>query len=210
MSALEIVVLEVGGTVDAWRAAGFAVGDDATFVVGHVTFCVTGAAGGIARWRVRGIPSGADLDGLPTEVVDDVTRAQPTAHPNGAVLLDHVVVATPDCDRTIAAFRAVGCEPRRERTGGSAEHPLHQTFLRAGEVILEVVGPPAPPERAEHRARPATFWGLAFSVDDIDACAVLLGDALGAVRDAVQPGRRIATLRHDAVGLAVPIAVMSP
>ena len=31
-------------------------------------------------------------------------------------------------------------------------------------------------------------------MNDLDACARLLGDALGAVKDAVQPGRRIATL----------------
>jgi hypothetical protein len=53
------------------------------------------------------------------------------------------------------------------------------------------------------------FWGLAMTVADIDACAALLGDRLGPVKDAVQPGRRIATLRHEACGLTVPIAFMS-
>ena len=37
-----------------------------------------------------------------------------------------------------------------------------------------------------------------------------LGDRLGRIKDATQPGRRIATLRHDACGLTVPIAFMSP
>jgi hypothetical protein len=48
-----------------------------------------------------------------------------------------------------------------------------------------------------------------MTVSDIDACAALLGDHLGPVKDAVQPGRRIATLRHEACGLTVPIAFMS-
>ena len=63
---------------------------------------------------------------------------------------------------------------------------LRQTFLRAGEVILELVAarrsePPAAPDPA------ARFFGIACTVADLDACAILLGDALGSVKDAVQP-----------------------
>ena len=57
---------------------------------------------------------------------------------------------------------------------------------------------------------PASFWGLALTVADIDAAAALLGEHLGPVTDAVQPGRRIATLRHEAVGIPVPVAFLSP
>jgi hypothetical protein len=46
-------------------------------------------------------------------------------------------------------------------------------------------------------------------VNDLDACAELLGDRLGPIKDATQPGRRIATLRHEACGLTIPIAFMS-
>jgi hypothetical protein len=45
-------------------------------------------------------------------------------------------------------------------------------------------------------------------VADLDACAALLGGRLGEVRDAVQPGRRIATIRREA-GLGVPVALIS-
>ena len=55
----------------------------------------------------------------------------------------------------------------------------------------------------------ARLWGLAFGVEDLDATARALGDLLGSPRDAVQPGRRIATLRSDA-GLGPAIAFMSP
>ena len=37
----------------------------------------------------------------------------------------------------------------------------------------------------------------------------MLGERAGEVRDAVQPGRRIATLRRSA-GLAIPVALMTP
>jgi hypothetical protein len=46
-------------------------------------------------------------------------------------------------------------------------------------------------------------------VADLDALASRLGDLLGAIRDAVQPGRRIATLRETA-GLGQAVAFMSP
>jgi hypothetical protein len=46
-------------------------------------------------------------------------------------------------------------------------------------------------------------------VGDLDQTAHALGDLLGTPRDAVQPGRRIATLRAEA-GLGPAIAFMSP
>jgi hypothetical protein len=58
-------------------------------------------------------------------------------------------------------------------------------------------------------SEPARFYGIAFTVDDLDATAALLGDRLGRVKDAVQPGRRIATLRREA-GAGIPLAFMSP
>jgi hypothetical protein len=69
-------------------------------------------------------------------------------------------------------------------------------------------------ERAARRSRGShvtaeRFFGLSPAVNDLDACAELLGDRLGPIKDATQPGRRIATLRHEACGLTIPIAFMS-
>ena len=46
--------------------------------------------------------------------------------------------------------------------------------------------------------------------DDLDATAEWLGDRVGTPKDAVQPGRRIATLRHRDLGLGLPVAIMTP
>ena len=46
------------------------------------------------------------------------------------------------------------------------------------------------------------------AVAEIEACAELLGERLGEVRGAVQPGRRIATVRRQA-GLGLPVALIS-
>jgi hypothetical protein len=114
------------------------------------------------------------------------------------------VVATPDVGRTVAALAATGMVLRRERRGGPPERPLHQAFFRHGEAVVEVAGPPEP-----DGAGPARLWGLTVTCADLDALAARLGSRLGTVRPAVQPGRRIATLRPGA-GSSVPLAFMSP
>src|SRR5262249_26489340 len=112
---------------------------------------------------------------------------------------DHLVIFTDDPDRTVNHYAAFDLDVRRVRDLGNG---TRQTFFKAGEVILELVGP-IPNVRGER------LWGLAFTVSDLDACATLYGEHLGRIKDAVQPGRRIATLRHEAVGLTIPIAFMS-
>jgi hypothetical protein len=199
-----IVELVVGGPPAPWQELGFAVEED-LMVVGGVTVRLDAAAGrGLVGWTVRGL-GGAQLDGLPASRDRGATPARTTrsGHPNRAMAVDHVVVLTPDLERTAAALAAAGLEARRRRQAGSPEHPAVQAFFRLGEVVLEVVGSPeAPPG-------PARFWGMVFTVADLDACAADLGERLGQVRDAVQLGRRIATVRPEA-GLGLPVALMSP
>ena len=81
---------------------------------------------------------------------------------------------------------------------------MRQAFLWAGDVILEVGGPHQPDGDG-----PASLWGMVVVVPDLDATATLLGDDLGSPRDAVQPGRRIATVRRDS-GVSVPLAFITP
>jgi hypothetical protein len=81
--------------------------------------------------------------------------------------------------------------------------PREQAFFRAGEVIVEVVGPVTAVADG-----PARFWGLAFTSADLDATAALLGARLRPPKTAVQAGRRIATLDR-AAGSSLAVAVMS-
>ena len=80
-----------------------------------------------------------------------------------------------------------------------------QDFFWLGDVILELVG-----VEGVEGAGDAAFWGLALECDDLDLAARRLGEGLGTVEDAVQPGRRIATVRTRELGISVPIALMSP
>jgi catechol 2,3-dioxygenase-like lactoylglutathione lyase family enzyme len=187
--------LEIADEPADWRALGFDVEDGACQVsTVRLRLVGKGPRRGILDWRLG--------NGEPA------TAAAPP-HPNGVSRIDHVVLLSPDLDRTVEELRAEGFELRRIREGETPGGSTRQAFFRLGEPILEVVQAPEGTSVARNPDGPARLWGLAFLVDDIDATAATLGELLGTQRDAVQPGRKIATLRPDA-GLGPAIAFMTP
>jgi hypothetical protein len=106
-------------------------------------------------------------------------------------------------------LRRAGFDFRRLREGATPGGSVRQAFFRMGEVILEVVQAPEGTKPAADPGGPARLWGISFLVRDLDVTAAALGDLLGAPRDAVQAGRRIATLRREA-GLGPAVAFMTP
>jgi catechol 2,3-dioxygenase-like lactoylglutathione lyase family enzyme len=123
--------------------------------------------------------------------------------------IDHVVAFTPAFQRSVDALQAAGLDLRRVREEPTPAGAPRQAFFRLGHEILELVQ--APDEAIERDGGadcPARFWGLALLVDDLDRTVEFLGAHAGEPRAAVQPGRRIATVRRSA-GLAVPLALMS-
>jgi hypothetical protein len=202
--------LTVADAPGAWSALGFAVEDDVC-VLGEVRIRLAGAEAGkgLAGWSLRDVGS-TELDGLPTTRSDRPAPAEAPPHPNGIVDLDHVVAITPALERTVAALQAAGLDLRRIREEPTPAGAPRQAFFRLGPTILEVVQePPEAIERGGGIDRPAFFWGLAFVAPDLDATVAGLGDKVSEVRAAIQPGRRIATLRRDA-GLSLPVALMTP
>jgi hypothetical protein len=115
--------------------------------------------------------------------------------------IDHVVVNTPDLERTSRALHeATGAELKRIRDAGNG---MRQGFHRLGDVIVEIVSTPAMP------AGTASLWGFVVNVADVNDVAAYLGpDVLSPPKPAVQKNRLIATFR-GAVGLGVPVALMS-
>ncbi len=200
--------LTVAADVGAWRRAGVAVDADGHTTLGTVRLRFEEPGGettGVRGWGVVApeTPVPPEVEGLTTWAVDEPPApAPPTDHPLGIVRIDHVVVITPDLDRTCAAVAAAfGVPLRRRRDGPSGSGaPAQQAFFRLGEVILELVA--GPTEESVH------FWGLALEVVSLDAAVAHLGPE--GVRDpkpAVQPGRRIASVRAEA-GLGFPVALM--
>jgi catechol 2,3-dioxygenase-like lactoylglutathione lyase family enzyme len=210
-----LIEIEIADEPPAWADAGFSV-VDGLVQVGAVGFRLTGSGAadgrrGIVGWTVSGIEvDDHQIDGLPTKSRSETVFSAPSTspvHPNGVTGLDHIVVLTPDLDRTIAAFESTGLDLRRIRETTSYGSPMRQAFFRMGPTVIEVVsgdlgvGQPA-------SDAPATWFGLAVDVHDLDQTAEQLGEGLGSIKVAVQPGRRIATLRHKAFGLSVAIAAM--
>jgi hypothetical protein len=196
---------EVADTADSWTAAGFTVDPDDVCRIGGVRVRLTGRerGTGIVGWSLRGVPSDQPLDGVPT-TRSESAAPNPAEHKNGAVSVDHVVLLSPDLKRTVAALAAVDVHPRRERDGQLGGRPMRQIFFRLGEVILEVVGSPESTGDG-----PSALWGLTYMVRDIDATAAFFGDRTAPVKPAVQPGRRITTLRHQEFGMSVRTAMIS-
>ncbi|MGC1165967.1 MAG: hypothetical protein WA862_07660 [Solirubrobacterales bacterium] len=207
--AATIDELTVGDEPEAWRALGFALDGDVC-VVGDLRIRLAGsdAGHGLAAWSLRELAS-TELDGLPTARSDRPPPGEPPAHPNGVTALDHVVAIAPALERTVATLQGAGLDLRRIREEPTPAGAPRQAFFRLGATILEVVQEPAEATERHGGDRPAFFWGLAFLAPDLDATVTGLGDRVSEIRDAVQPGRRIATLRR-AAGLSVPVALMTP
>lgn len=201
--------LTVADAPDAWAALGFALDGD-TCVVGDVRVRIAGlgAGKGLIGWSLRGLES-AELDGLSTARSDRQPPSEPPAHPNGIAEIDHVVAIAPDLDRTVEALRGAGLDLRRIREEPTPAGAPRQAFFRLGATILEVVQEPVEATERAGGDRPAFFWGLAFVAPDLETTVAGLGDRISEIRPAVQPGRRIATLRRSA-GLTVPVALMTP
>lgn len=198
-----LVGLTVGDDPAAWSALGFVVDGD-RFTVGGVTIHLVGAGErrGILAWSLQ--PAVADADGLAHR--EAPVPVDSSAHPNAVVGVDHVVAATPHIGRTTDALAGTGITPRRTVDGLRGGASTYRFFV-LGTCVLELIGPTHhDPSRTP---RPAAFAGLAFVAPDLDAVTRLPGVA-GDPRDAIQPGRRIVTLRTTEHDVSVPVAVLTP
>ena len=180
MTAPALVGLEVAGTPDAWPAAGFTV-VDGVVSIGHVPYASASARRGWLRGRSRGSPT------PPMSTV--CPRVSPTTHlPNRSNTRTARRCSTtsscgprrPAHDRGVHRARARGQARARRRVATASR----QTFLRAGEVIVELVGP-IDPRRRRRRGSSASR-----APSPISTRARAPGRRLGRIKPAIQPGRR--------------------
>lgn len=200
MTAVRVEWLTVGGPLAPWTDLGLVAVDGLIPLFGTGLRVDADAPPGMVGWALSGLDDPVtSIDGVPTTAVAAVAPVL-VEHPLGADELDHVVVNTGSLERTCAAIAAAtGARLKRIREAG----PVRQGFHRLGGLVVEVV------ERVGQPDGPASLWGLVFNVADLDVAVDHLGpERCSLPKDAVQPGRRIATLR-SAVGLGVPVALMS-
>ena len=220
--------ITVADEPERWRALGFDVAEQGC-QLGEVLIRfepdgkkdVSGdarqewASSGIRSWSLAGLASADGLDGLPTPCSAapsprSPVRAGADPHPNGVIAIDHVVAVSPSFERSVERFVAAGMELRRVREEPTPAGAPRQAFFRLGHEILEMVEEPEHVVAAKGGAqRPVRFWGLALLVQDLDQAVEHLAPHVGEPRAAVQPGRRIATLRRSA-GLSFPLALITP
>jgi hypothetical protein len=205
MSEARVEWLTVGGSAATWRSLGLVVGPGGQIpFVGAGVRVVEAAEPGMQGWALSAVdPTIGDIDGVPTEVVPASMPAI-ADHELGAIGLDHVVLLTDSLERTCGAVAdATGAPLKRIREVGAMRQGFHR--IGPGGLVVEVV------ERPELAGTGhATMWGFVLDVRDLDAAVAFLGpERIGDPKDAVQPGRRIATVRSS-VGLGAAIALMSP
>lgn len=203
--------LLIGDTASSWIKAGFDVleanGRSST-TIGDVSIELLGSDGdrGIVAWRFDDLDlgEGQNIDGVQTLGVREPPPA-PQKHQNLVSHLDHVVMFTPNIQRTISKLEAAGFEARRIRDIPGTEPLRQQVFFWAGSTIIELVGPAEPTGDG-----PASLWGLAVTCDDLEMAHERLDGVLGNPKPAVQTGRRIATLRTRDIDISTSIALMTP
>ena len=199
--------LTIAGDIDTWRSLGLSATDDGLIpLFGTALRIVSPEAedvpAGIVGWALSGIDdTTTSVAGLATTVVEQLAPIFAT-HSLGARSIDHVVVMTGDLESTTGDIAlATGCELKRIREVGKIRQGFHR--IGRGGLIVEVV------QHEDDDRSAAEFWGLVIIVEDLDeACAQLGTDRVGEPKDAVQPGRRIATIRLS-VGLGTAVALMS-
>ncbi len=195
--------LRVGSDPLKWQRIGCEVTVDGRIPMLFCSLMVSvDAPSGLSAWGISGLdPSVTEIDGIATVAVDPMDPVL-CEHPNSGTELDHVVIMTSSLDRTCAAItEATGAPLKRIRDLGSMRQGFHR--IGRGGLIVEVV------ERPEITESVASLWGLVINVADLDHAVAMIGaDLIGAPKDAVQPGRRIATLRSGAE-LGTAVALMS-
>jgi hypothetical protein len=141
------------------------------------------------------------MDGALLEVVQPPPELSGGSAPAGAITrIDHVVLRLPDVEEACRRMRYYfGVETKRTFERGVTRF----SFLRPGDVVLELIGPKEVPSAP----RPGSIAGLAFECVGIDALASELktsGYPVGEPHPALQGGRIAAVHADGACG--VPVA----
>ena len=197
-----IAELHVGDDPSAWERLGFCINENRS-LIGRTEVVFSDGPKGIHSWVLRNsMPS--QFGPIPTTFTENPVPNPSIAHPNGSIGFHHVVLMVPAFDIGKTALSNAGVHVEQGRPFGSTEKAMLRSAPKMGDIELELIGP-----ESEDRSRHWQLWGLVVAVSDIDATSELLGDLLGQVKPAVQPHRRIATLKKEAE-LGVAVAFLGP
>lgn len=197
-----IAELHVGDDPSAWERLGFRI-NQRRCLVGRTEVVFSDGPTGIHSWALRNsLPS--QFGPIPTTFTENPAPEPSIVHPNGSVGFHHVVLMVPEFDKGKTALRNAGVQVEDGQPFGSPDKAMLRSAPKMGDIELELIGP-----KSEDQSRNWDLWGLVIAVSDIEATTEFVGDLLGRVKPAVQPHRRIATLRKEAE-LGVAVAFLGP
>jgi catechol 2,3-dioxygenase-like lactoylglutathione lyase family enzyme len=129
---------------------------------------------------------------------EKLARSKDTA-PAAVSMLDHLVIATPDPDRTAALYGArLGLDMKLDRTIPAIGTRF--LFFRTGGLVFEII----------HRLKdgrgdgPDKIYGVSWRVADVEATRKRLQEAgleVSEVREGRKPGTRVFTVRTRTFGV---------
>jgi hypothetical protein len=173
----ELAALHISDAPERWQALGFHLDEREIAQIGGIDVHLGAPGHGITQWELTNVaPGTTSLDGLATASALP-PPASPGVHPNRAQAIDHVVITTPDFDRTAQALDDAGLP--LSRIVNIRSETVRQGFRRLGPAILELV------ENPTGAPGPATFWGLVIVVPDLSSPRAGLREHLSPPRPAV-------------------------
>ncbi|MEM1147564.1 MAG: VOC family protein [Pseudomonadota bacterium] len=164
---------------------------------GTSVHAVTGAE---RKWTRFRIPD-AKMAGVKTFVVQPESVLAPQVVEPGAVLaLDHLVINTPNPDRTLANYGVrLGLRLALDRT--AEQWKTRFLFFRLGDLTLEII------HRLDAAHDPAAddaVWGLTWTTDSLEAAHARLssnGRNVSEIRTGRKPGTQVFTVRDGTQGI---------
>ena len=182
-----------------WAGAGFNMNDRIVSLT-DVDIIFDQGSGGLVAWGWQGLPEAVtSICGIPAFEYNK--KSEPVKHPNGCISVDHVVLHSNDAEFVKAEFAKLQLHPRAVRD--DIYPGLTQIFYRPGQgTVIEVV---------VNKDFPKAFlWGATVVVTDIDVAKNLLKENASEPKKAVQPGRKIMTVRHRNLHMETNMAMMTP
>ncbi|NQY96315.1 MAG: VOC family protein [Henriciella sp.] len=158
------------------------------------------ASGDHRSWQRFRIPD-EQMAGVKTFVLQtDQPLAVAPADPGAATALDHLVINTPNPERTVANYGArLGLRFALDRT--AEQWKTRFLFFRLGGLTLEIINRLG---ETHDPSGPDSIWGLTWETDDLEAAHSRLsatGHDLSEIRTGRKPGTTVFTVRDRTQGV---------
>ena len=159
------------------------------------------SSGAKRSWKRFRLPD-EKMAGVKSFVLEPISGELPKPTPEeGAVTaLDHLVINTPNPERTVATYGArLGLRFALDRT--AEQWNTRFLFFRLGDLTLEIIHRL---DQASDSGGDDRLWGITWAVDDLEAAHQrlnALGRDISDIRTGRKPGSRVFTVRDGTLNV---------